>query len=51
MGSYGCTCKDGYTGNGFVCASKEVIDKRELKMNHTDGYITFLWVAVISVIS
>ena len=26
VGSYGCTCKDGYTADGFVCASEEVTD-------------------------
>ena len=26
VGSYGCTCKAGYNGDGLVCASKELID-------------------------
>lgn len=33
VGLYSCICKDGYIGDGFVCVSKSVIDKKGYSMD------------------
>ena len=43
IGSYNCTCKEGFTGDGAPCTGKFITDNLPLQKFHMNMFQNHMW--------